>query len=603
MALKMNLNKVSLGKVFSVMMFLFMSAQYTSTAYAASSTTGQQDTLVMLLNFQEDPNEQPISVSEAEQLVFGEVNDFYQQNSYGKTWLAGQVVGWYTLPLSNQVCNYPSVQAEADKMAEANGVSLSEYQRVIYIMTQSGCGGGGSATTGKTFPSRAYIDGTLSAKIIAHEFGHNLGLSHAKALDCGDETIGSGCSMIEYGDSYDVMGDPDMGYINAYYKERLGWINDATSPKVLTAAQDGDYQIARYESQENQHNIALKIPRGVNPQTGNNQWFYVEYRQAEGYDEFLASRSYLLYRGDVTEGVIIRLVEESVANSYMLHMKPESPYSQVYGRKDWKDTALPVGDTFTDPSSGLSINLTSVANGLASIYVSLSGMETGIVTPEVCQVSAPSVSVSPLGDTSVVAGGTVNYQLSVTNNNDTACGAADFFVAAEVATGWVAEQQTLTLESGESGQVTLSVTSDEQAQSANYVVNFSVTSEQDAEMSASAQATYSVLSGSSDSASVIAVDDAVTLSSVAAVSINVLGNDTVETSSAITVTVSSPSKGTAMVLSDGTIQYTPGKRFKNSDSFSYSLSNGYQTSTATVNVILLSGSSSADTPNGKGRQK
>ncbi|NMS07742.1 peptidase M11 gametolysin, partial [Vibrio parahaemolyticus] len=117
-----------------------------------------------------------------------------------------QVAGWYTLPVSNQVCDYPSVQAEADKMARADGVVLEDYQRIIYIMTQSGCAGGGSATTGKTFPSRAYIDGTLSARVIAHEFGHNLGLSHAKALDCGDASVSNNCSVIEYGDSYDVMG-------------------------------------------------------------------------------------------------------------------------------------------------------------------------------------------------------------------------------------------------------------------------------------------------------------------------------------------------------------------------------------------------------------
>ncbi|EVU11701.1 peptidase M11 gametolysin domain protein, partial [Vibrio parahaemolyticus V-223/04] len=73
----------------------------------------------------------------AHALVFGEVNDFYQENSYGKTWLSGQVAGWYTLPVSDQVCDYPSVQAEADKMARADGIVLEDYQRIIYIMTQS----------------------------------------------------------------------------------------------------------------------------------------------------------------------------------------------------------------------------------------------------------------------------------------------------------------------------------------------------------------------------------------------------------------------------------------------------------------------------------
>ncbi|OXE32445.1 peptidase M11 gametolysin, partial [Vibrio parahaemolyticus] len=298
---KLRMNKHALNKGIFFLLVLFLFLQNIQYAKAAGSSIGQQDTLVMLLNFKENPNDQPITSEEAHALVFGEVNDFYQENSYGKTWLSGQVAGWYTLPVSDQVCDYPSVQAEADKMARADGIVLEDYQRIIYIMTQSGCAGGGSATTGKTFPSRAYIDGTLSARVIAHEFGHNLGLSHAKALDCGDASVSNNCSVIEYGDSYDVMGTPDMGYINTYYKERMGWLNDAESPNILTATQDGLYEIAEYETQDITQNIALKIPRGVNPNSGLKEWFYVEYRQAMGYDQFLDDRSYMLFRGDVTD--------------------------------------------------------------------------------------------------------------------------------------------------------------------------------------------------------------------------------------------------------------------------------------------------------------
>ncbi|MBO0170464.1 peptidase M11 gametolysin, partial [Vibrio parahaemolyticus] len=87
--------------------------------------------------------------------------------------------------------------------------------------------------------------------------------------------VSNNCSVIEYGDSYDVMGTPDMGYINTYYKERMGWLNDAESPNILTATQDGLYEIAEYETQDITQNIALKIPRGVNPNTGLKEWFYV----------------------------------------------------------------------------------------------------------------------------------------------------------------------------------------------------------------------------------------------------------------------------------------------------------------------------------------
>ncbi|OYP12055.1 peptidase M11 gametolysin, partial [Vibrio parahaemolyticus] len=559
---KLRMNKHALNKGIFFLLVLFLFLQNIQYAKAAGSSIGQQDTLVMLLNFKENPNDQPITSEEAHALVFGEVNDFYQENSYGKTWLSGQVAGWYTLPVSNQVCDYPSVQAEADKMARADGVVLEDYQRIIYIMTQSGCAGGGSATTGKTFPSRAYIDGTLSARVIAHEFGHNLGLSHAKALDCGDASVSSNCSVIEYGDSYDVMGTPDMGYINTYYKERMGWLNDAESPNILTATQDGLYEIAEYETQDITQNIALKIPRGVNPNTGLKEWFYVEYRQAMGYDQFLDDRSYMLFRGDVTDGVIVRLVEEGAEESYILHMKPNSDYSQVYGRKDWKDTALPVGDSFTDPVSGLTINLASAANGFAGVNVSFDGS----VTPSVCEMSAPSVSVKATSDTQVNAGDTVEYQLTVTNTANDVCGTIRFDVSAQVESGWQASSQSISLVSGESSVATIAVTSALSATSGDSPVTFNVVNTKDEAYNVTTQATYAVAEQQAGSGDVVAVDDNVQMSKVSTVSIDVLGNDIIADGVSIEISaMSAPSKGTVKLLSDGSIQYTPAKRFKNQD--------------------------------------
>ncbi|MDW3170969.1 peptidase M11 gametolysin, partial [Vibrio sp. Y184] len=200
--------------------------------------------------------------------------------------------------------------------------------------------------------------------------------------------------------------------------------------------------------------IALKIPRGVNPTTGLKAWFYVEYRQALGYDQFLEDRSYMLFRGDVTDGVIVRLVEEGAEESYILHMKPNSDYSQVYGRKDWKDTALPVGDSFTDPVSGLTINLASAANGFAGVNVSFGGS----VTPSVCEMSAPSVSVKATSDTQVNAGDTVEYQLTVINTANDVCGTIRFDVSAQVESGWQASSQSISLASGESSVATIAVT-------------------------------------------------------------------------------------------------------------------------------------------------
>ena len=50
--------------------------------------------------------------------------------------------------------------------------------------------------------------------------------------------------------------------------------------------------------------------------------------------------------------------------------------------------------------------------------------------------------------------------------------------------------------------------------------------------------------------------------------------------------VSQGSKGTVVNNGDGTVTYTPGRRFKNRDSFSYEISDGVDASTATVSISL-----------------
>ena len=45
-------------------------------------------------------------------------------------------------------------------------------------------------------------------------------------------------------------------------------------------------------------------------------------------------------------------------------------------------------------------------------------------------------------------------------------------------------------------------------------------------------------------------------------------------------------KGRVSLKADGTLTYTPAKRFKNSDSFSYTISDGIDNASATVSITL-----------------
>lgn len=96
--------------------------------------------------------------------------------------------------------------------------------------------------------------------------------------------------------------------------------------------------------------------------------------------------------------------------------------------------------------------------------------------------------------------------------------------------------------------------------------------------------------------------DRVEVTSKDSVSINVLANDSDPEGDRLTITsVTQGSKGSVQITSNGQLIYTPAKSFKGSDSFSYTISDGSLTSTASVYISMAS-SSGNDSSKGKGRK-
>ena len=81
---------------------------------------------------------------------------------------------------------------------------------------------------------------TVRESYLAHELGHNLGMNHARSMECGSplyySTGGQGCSYREYGNYNDVMGNGEGVHFSGYYQRYLGWIG---ARHVVTAGRDG----------------------------------------------------------------------------------------------------------------------------------------------------------------------------------------------------------------------------------------------------------------------------------------------------------------------------------------------------------------------------
>src|SRR5690349_19961607 len=86
------------------------------------------------------------------------------------------------------------------------------------------CGWLGLAYIGS--PHKAWINGVgaFRTSAVAHEMGHNFGLLHAGSLRCANAAIGGSCSVAEYGDPFDTMGNQSAMHYNAMQKAKLAWI-------------------------------------------------------------------------------------------------------------------------------------------------------------------------------------------------------------------------------------------------------------------------------------------------------------------------------------------------------------------------------------------
>lgn len=436
-----------------------------------SNTFGAQRTVVILVNFQNNPT-QPYTAASAQSVVFTTTSDWDWENSYHQTWLTGDVVGWYTIALSSTVCDYNTLASQADQAAAAAGVSLSTYARKVYAFPQNACGWWGLGTVGGN-PSRAWINGSLQLRVVAHEMGHNFGLYHSHALECGSTVLGTNCSNVEYGDTVDVMGSTS-GHFNAFQKERLGWLAYGSSPPLETAGLDATYWVAGYETL-GATSKALKILKSTDSHTGKKTWYYVEYRQAVGFDSFLSGNA------NVLNGVVLHTGSESSGDtSYLLDLTPAT--------SSWNDPALAVGQSFYDPDAGVTITAVSEDGVSAAVSVSFN--------PVPCVPASPTVTLSPSQSQWVKAGTAVTYTVSVTNRDSTSCGPSTFALAAIVPSGWPVPTWSSAAPSINSGAVvssTLTVTSPASALEAFYDVVVTATNTNPPNLVGSASGTYVVV--------------------------------------------------------------------------------------------------------------
>ncbi|GAI81095.1 unnamed protein product, partial [marine sediment metagenome] len=358
----------------------------------------------------------------------------------------GQVVGWYTSPHSSDSCQIS--EHIFDDVLRQNGVDVDSFPRKIYFFPRifsGNCGSaGGWASTGGN-PSTAYIHGSFFVDLVSHELGHNLTLGHANSIECGNKAIDnySNCTINYYGDRYGAMGNNWYGLFHhaAFFKSWLGWILLSSIQEVT---QDGLYTIYPLESATNSiQEIRIRKPDTL-------EYYSIEYRQPVGFDNNLPIK--------ITEGALIRIgYLTDYENSLKTYKSPEvylidnNPIIHL----DYTDTALSDGQTFYDEVNNISITQISHDNNSVTLSIELD--------ENACNPDYPSVTVNPTSQIGL-PGQTLNYTVSVTNNDDSNCSITRFMLSKDTnyySQGWIYSfsDEFLNINPGETKTTIYSVTS------------------------------------------------------------------------------------------------------------------------------------------------
>ncbi|OIP24511.1 hypothetical protein AUK11_03090 [bacterium CG2_30_37_16] len=296
---------------------------------------GVVNTLVIMFNFSNNTS-QPFTTTTINQNIFGggtSVTKYFEEVSYNKTSVAGDVKGWYTIPDTDASCDYLSWAYSADDEARADGINVDGYDNWVYVFPHAAsCGWAGLAYLGSY---GMWSNGYSDVELFTHEIGHNYGAEHAAYRDCGTKTIDvyTNCSTSEYGDVYDTMGSWNPYHFNIPHKLEVGWLPDL---RIQAATSNGNYIIRQLENESSNYQ-AVKILKA-----DTNEYYYFEYRKATGWDSSLSA--------GVTRGSIAHIYSQSGGNSYLLDMTPQD---------GWSDVALSDANSFTDTINNITVTQVS----------------------------------------------------------------------------------------------------------------------------------------------------------------------------------------------------------------------------------------------------
>lgn len=502
------------------------------------STSGNKKVGVIMVNFKADKSDtgNQFTREELEKIYFKGENsatNYLNTASGNQINLNGDITdiyGWIHLPnyTRKQVCDvYETgngkgfIKAATDKartQASNRGKNFDDYDIIGFVFPYADidCNWGSAIARGVgNVDSNAkpyhFLNGdyckhssNCSTKdlkfyggLLAHEMGHNLGLSHANGLSCGSKVIDSygKCKSITYGDRFDISGGDWTYFPQTSASNQIKYLNwiPADNQKNVNPnniRQDGTYTLYSVSKKRPQGQLQfLRIPRPV-----EGGAYYIEARSKNGLDNNLPSNLF--------GGAIIRLSE--VPNGKLknevgsLQYRPQQTYLINPNRTNpatWShflNPALSDGKSFTDPTNGIKITQVSHNKTEGSVTLKVDFL------PTACILENPSITI----DEPVKAanpGQQIQYSFKLKNNNSSICRPAVYKISAQSPSGWVSSfsNSNVTLNSDQSITLSASITSPAGSNISGNPYKISLTAQNNAKASSTTtkEIRYNILQG------------------------------------------------------------------------------------------------------------
>jgi len=369
--------------------------------------------LVLPIKFSDSATADPFTPAQIDQVMRTNANStaaFYNEVSYGQQALNITVAcqttkpsgcaantdagGWLVSSSATPAnCDFNSIGTLADAAATAAGYDIASYYNRFYVLqSTAGCGWAGLAYIG--FPYQAWSNGYNALWVYGHELGHNFTLYHAGSVNCGTQVLGGSCSVAEYGDRFDVMGNNSSAnqqmHFNAAQKSLLGWIPPSSVATHTSGTKT--YTLSPLEA-GGQSSYAVKIPVSTDPL----RTYWIEFRQPIGFDAALASYPNLGAIIHVSSPFDYPCSSCGGDDTEILDMTPSNG-------GNFYDSALLVGQKYTDSTYGVSVTVNSASANALSVTVAVAGGSPTTTTPK--SSADPSALGATVTFTATVTGST-----------------------------------------------------------------------------------------------------------------------------------------------------------------------------------------------------